>query len=296
MFSKEEFVKVCNNKVKKLKQMSANRRIWIYGAGAGGKILKDVLIKNDIKIEGFIDSNWKEIKEYLEYPVKCISECNADLDFIIISLRGYEPEIVKICMDNGFELQQIYYVAAGEIEFRNAEDIIYRGIPVGRGTYGYESLVQCYLNVKSIGRYCSINDTAHIYGNHHMELVTSYPLSNPLVNSWEEYINGRGKRIKSINNPVSIGNDVWIGANVCIMPGINIGDGAVLTAGAIVTKDVPPYAIVGGVPAKVIKYRFSEDIITKLLEIKWWDWEEDKFKENIDLFYDPIKFVERFDR
>ena len=99
---------------------------------------------------------------------------------------------------------------------------------------------------------------------------------------------------KSINNPVTIGNDVWIGANVCILPGISIGDGAVLAAGAVITKDVPPYAIVGGVPAKVIKYRFSEDIIKKLLKIKWWNWEEEKVKKNKDLFYDPVKFVERF--
>lgn len=81
-----------------------------------------------------------------------------------------------------------------------------------------------------------------------------------------------------------IGNDVWVGSYVRIMEGITIGDGAVIAAGAVVTKDVPPYAVVGGVPARVIKYRFNEEIINKLLEIKWWDKDQEWLKENVELF------------
>ena len=82
---------------------------------------------------------------------------------------------------------------------------------------------------------------------------------------------------------INVGNDVWIGNNVIVMPGVTIGNGAVIGAGAVVTKDVPPYAIVGGNPAKVIKYRFTEKQIEKLLEIKWWNWPVWKVYDNIDL-------------
>lgn len=83
-----------------------------------------------------------------------------------------------------------------------------------------------------------------------------------------------------------IGNDVWIGANVILLEGVNIGNGAIVAAGAVVTKDVPPYAIIGGVPAKVIRYRFSEDDILFLLDLQWWNRDEAWIKGHADLFED----------
>ena len=80
------------------------------------------------------------------------------------------------------------------------------------------------------------------------------------------------------------------------MPGVTIGNGAIIAAGAVVSKDVPDYAIVGGVPAKVIKYRFSPEVIKGLLKIKWWDWEMDEIERNISLFYEPEKFLECFSK
>lgn len=82
----------------------------------------------------------------------------------------------------------------------------------------------------------------------------------------------------SKGDPVIIGNDVWIGANAIIMRGVTIGDGAIVAAGAIVTKDVPPYAIVGGIPAKVIRYRFDESLIQRLLASQWWRWAPDTLR------------------
>ena len=95
---------------------------------------------------------------------------------------------------------------------------------------------------------------------------------------------------------VKIGNDVWIGFNVTIQSGVTIGDGAIVGTNALVTKDVEPYAIVGGTPAKVIRYRFDEETINKLLEIKWWDWDLEKIHENRDLLNDQNidKFLEKF--
>ena len=91
---------------------------------------------------------------------------------------------------------------------------------------------------------------------------------------------------------VEIGNDVWIGSHVLILDGVTIGDGAVVAAGAVVTKDVEPYAIYGGVPAKLIKYRFPPKTIEMLLKMKWWDKEEKWIREHTEDFED----VERFTR
>lgn len=85
---------------------------------------------------------------------------------------------------------------------------------------------------------------------------------------------------------VKIGNDVWIGAGALLLDGITIGDGAVIGANSLVTEDIPPYAIAYGSPAKVVKYRFSEEEINKLLSLKWWNKDEDWLKENVELFKD----------
>ena len=80
---------------------------------------------------------------------------------------------------------------------------------------------------------------------------------------------------------IVIGNDVWIGFEAVILSGVTIGDGAIIGARAVVTKDVPPYTIVGGVPARPIRKRFSEEVISKLSELQWWNWSEERIRENI---------------
>lgn len=90
---------------------------------------------------------------------------------------------------------------------------------------------------------------------------------------------------READKSINIGNDVWIGMRCLILDGVTIGDGAIVAAGAVVTKDVPPYAVVGGVPAKVLKYRFSPDIIARLLEIKWWNLPDEEITRVSDLFH-----------
>jgi len=92
---------------------------------------------------------------------------------------------------------------------------------------------------------------------------------------------------------VVVGNDVWLGHNVTVMGGVTIGDGAVVGSGAIVTKSIPPYAIAVGNPARIIKYRFDSTIIEKIMAIKWWDWDKNKIKENIEDFKNIDLFIEK---
>lgn len=133
-----------------------------------------------------------------------------------------------------------------------------------------------------IGKFCSIACGAKFLfnsANHTLYSLSTYPF--PLF--FEEW----GLEKKDVTNAwdnkgdIVIGNDVWIGYEAVILAGVTIGDGAIIGTRAVVTKDVPPYTIVGGVPAKPIKRRFPEEIISALLEIQWWNWSEERIARNI---------------
>lgn len=163
---------------------------------------------------------------------------------------------------------------------------------VGRYTYGIR-----HMNVITfgqgasviIGQFCSIaNCTIMLGGEHPTNVISTWPFAHPMFS--EEFGSEAqwGKRTKG---NVVIGNDVWIGNFATIMSGIKIGNGAVIAANAHVVKDVPDYAIVGGNPAKVIKYRFSDEIITLLNQLAWWNMPEEKIKEFSAILYnhEPTK-------
>ncbi len=131
-----------------------------------------------------------------------------------------------------------------------------------------------------IGKFCMIASGVEFImngGNHLMDAISTYPFS-AFGKNWAEAMDG--KAFPNKGNTV-IGNDVWIGYGSVIMPGVTIGDGAVIATKSLVSKDVPPYAVVGGHPAKLIKMRFSENDIQRLLDIKWWDWPIEKITRNI---------------
>ena len=131
-----------------------------------------------------------------------------------------------------------------------------------------------------IGKFCSIAAATTFImngGNHLTESVSSFPFAI-FGEDWSQAMDGKSYPTKG--NTV-VGNDVWIGYNATIMPGVTIGDGAIIAANATVVKDVAPYSIVGGNPAKVIKKRFSDEKISKLLETQWWNWDIDKITENL---------------
>lgn len=162
---------------------------------------------------------------------------------------------------------------------------IYRNCQIYKSKLGSYSYIGPGTSVvcADIGKFCSIAQKVNIgLGKHNMNLISTSPIfysrKNATGFSWSD------KNTFEEFEKIVIGNDVWVGINAIIMSGITIGDGAVIAAGAIVTKDVPPYAVVGGTPARIIKYRFSEETILKLLRIKWWNQSDDILKRNIELF------------
>lgn len=156
---------------------------------------------------------------------------------------------------------------------------------VGGGTKRYS------LSRAKIGKYCSIGyNLKTLSSTHPTKLLSTYPGFFKTVNSqcwksgssfeFDEYL----KNPSDPNYDVIIGNDVWIGNDVTIKGGVTIGDGAIVGFGAVVTKDIPPYAVVGGVPARVIRYRLSEEDIETALKLQWWNLDEETIKENKDCF------------
>ena len=133
-----------------------------------------------------------------------------------------------------------------------------------------------------IGKFCSIAyGTKFLFNgaNHTLNSLSTYPfpvladewdLAEPITDAWDN------------KGDIVVGNDVWIGFEAVIMAGVTIGDGAIIGSRAVVTKDVEPYSIVGGIPAKLIRKRFSEEKILELLEMKWWNWSEEMIKKNLD--------------
>ncbi|WP_410500017.1 CatB-related O-acetyltransferase [Chitinibacter sp. S2-10] len=178
--------------------------------------------------------------------------------------------------------------ARQQVKFRKR----YPHYAIGKASYGMP-IVYDYGEgtTLKIGAYCSIASNVQIFlgGHHRIDWVSSYPF--PHFFEMDAVFQGKAGGSRG---DVVIGNDVWLCANCIILSGVTIGHGAVIANGAVVTRDVPPYAVMAGNPAKLIKWRFDEPIRQALLEIAWWDWPDDKIKNVMDQLCgnDLVKFIE----
>lgn len=156
---------------------------------------------------------------------------------------------------------------------------------IGRHTY----IVKASIKNAKIGKFCSIGPEVLIggLGKHPTQLISTHPIFySTRRQSGKSF--AKLDSFKEIEKTI-IGNDVWIGARAVILDGVKVGNGAIIAAGAIVTKDVPDYAIVGGVPAKLIRYRFDEDIIKELYLLKWWELSDEDLNKLLPLFNENIE-------
>lgn len=165
-------------------------------------------------------------------------------------------------------------------------------ISVGDYTYGAFNVLEWDNKTKlSIGKFCSIAQgvTFVLGGEHRSDFISTYPF-NALLDSFN-YIKGH----PSTKGNINIGNDVWIGSDAKILSGVSIGDGAIIGANSLVACDVEPYAIYGGNPARLIRYRYDEKTISELLEIKWWNLSEKELVKYIPLIQsdDIKKFIKK---
>lgn len=213
-------------------------------------------------------------------------------DLLYVNLKNKCPRIIRKLGANRIINFFKGNYNDGRIERYECEK--YFGFSVGQYSYGYEPFCYPWVNLESIGSYCSIAKNVSITGwNHPYHYITTSPIA---YHPTRGFVNKEelDQSFYDKNKKVIIGNDVWIGDNVTILPSVKIGNGSIVGAGSVVTKDVPDYAIVVGVPAKVVKYRFTEDEIKILQKIKWWEWSEEEIRKKIDLFRNSPEFFKKF--
>ncbi len=178
------------------------------------------------------------------------------------------------------------------------------------GKYSYGALCKNHIFIKRIGAFCSFAEGAEVVGNHETHFISTHPMfyEGKSVKGLEyDYLNAKccdwyfsdviPKGMVEENRRITIGNDVWLGRNVIVTNSSNIGNGVIAGAGAVITRDVPDYAVVGGVPARIIRYRYTPEQIEALNRISWWDWPDEIIRERYDDFYLPIEdFISKYDR
>ncbi len=236
-------------------------------------------LDNDSRLEGL---SYDNIKIYNPRNINSLI-----FDKIIVS-NIFSVQIKKQLNEIGVPDNKISFLYGRE--YFDTVNRDYLDIIIGRYSYFKESTK---ISSTIIGSFCHIGENCVIgLGGHDVQRVTTYPLGYHFLNINNDPAKDESSNLKS---KTIIKNDVYIGNSVTIFSGVTIGNGAVIGAGAVVTKDVPDYAIIAGVPGKILRYRFESEIINSLLSIAWWNWSDDDIKKNYNLFnLDVFEFVKIF--
>lgn len=219
------------------------------------------------------------------FALKNISECVKAILRSAVSRAGLQERNPTCRIYADARIDERSVLGAYSVLFSN---VMIVSSVIGDHTYVQENSI---INEAEVGKFCSIAMGVSVgLPQHSISGVSSHPAfylrNTPLAKTYSD----RDMFMPSKKTRVS--HDVWIGQNAIIMSGLQIGVGAVIGAGAVVTRDVPAYAVVGGVPARIIKYRFDEKQRNDLLESKWWDMSEEWMESNYTLFRDPLKLLE----
>lgn len=272
-----------------------NREIVLWGTGEIGGSVAQALKEEKIDFS-FSVSNDNTKDSFCGKPVLPKTILNRSEHYVIVSTK-YFDEVKTELADLGY-VEKIDYYCWGK--YYLDYDFIYDGVPIGRNFYDFGAF-SSYMGesgvdfIESVGRFTSINPNAQVNIDHNMKALSTGCFSFITKEDSLLYSN-KYEHTRAIKNRIKIGNDVWIGSNALINCSKikSIGNGAVIGAGTIVLDDVPPYAVVVGVPGKIIKYRFTEEQIEILERVKWWDWDEKKLKEHAECFYNPDMFFELY--
>jgi acetyltransferase-like isoleucine patch superfamily enzyme len=250
----------------------------------------------DLRPRGFIDGTEERCGDTLDgLPVLApdhLPAPDSGTAFVIVASTWWR-EIGVDLLNRGFRHHEDFAVAERRVTHTKWNRDLADPEPVfiGRKTHKYEGLLGHYPlgRPRFIGAFCSIAIGVRLAANHPHDLITTHTFT--CVREHGIVGDDRAGDFAPYNPPIAVGNDVWLGYNAVITPGVTIGDGAIVGAGAVVTKDVPPYAIVAGVPARIIRYRFNESQISLLRRVKWWTWSDRRLRQHVEAFRQPATFL-----
>ncbi|MBH75511.1 MAG: hypothetical protein CL896_06960 [Dehalococcoidia bacterium] len=289
------FDKLESSSIVSVHDKSKQMRVMIFGANDDGRDLfrqlKPLMVIGIIDVVAFIDNDSRLIGREIEGKKIIVPEQvkNFEYDLIIVA-PIFVVEVSRQLIDLGVSEDRI--IPYSEDHVRNFGDMDREFDDVKIGKYSYYKRGTKLMNC-DIGRFCHIGDNCAIglFG-HDTSQVTTYPLKYHFDNSVVDV--GQDSTADAVrkSRQTIIKNDVYIGESVTIFAGVTVGNGAVIGARAVVTKDVPDYAVVAGVPSQIVRMRFSDKIVDDLLDIQWWQWSDDKIKSCIEDFHlDVEKFV-----
>lgn len=302
---KETRYQIIRNSIKTAIKSGKNNFI-IYPFGENGLLTKEILNKDFGIMECYIvDNNLARYNCKIK-GLKYFREMDCSEYTMLLTIENPETyDEIQNTLEKYFDNLDIVKIFTRGGGYDKEDEI---KVYTKCGKYSYGPLCNHWL-VESVGAFCSFANGSDVTENHPVDLVSTHPFmyadreANSVFDKlYDEYkdaewyfpgVNPKGRANKLTK--VNIGNDVWLGKNVIITNGANIGNGVIAAAGAVITRSVPDYAVVAGVPARIIRFRYKSEQIEALNKVAWWDWTDDDIRERYDDFYlDITDFLKKY--